>query len=399
MSRVNTWVWLRRRLRSIGADLSWTMFGLVLFTVIAAMVVLGYSFFLYFDNLINYSAEILVKRYKIPDEALDRLVEEASLRAEKTLTFDFLSLSERILLLTLVILTFLLPTLLAWWLSRRFARPLTDLSKAAHLITTGDFSARVKLSPSLDKREDESALLLKDFNLMAQSLERLERERRYGLAAIAHELRTPVTVLRGRLEGVRDGVLPADTAELEKLIGHADLLTKLIEDLQLLSLAEAGELRLEKRDFVIQDLLTRVHTDFMSKAETKAIKLSLQMPSEHIRINADQQRLYQVLSNILGNALRHTPDTGTIEIRCLKNLKTVSIEIADSGAGFSPTTAARAFDRFYRSADRARQNGGSGLGLSISKSLIEAHHGTIELLPVKKGACLRITMPQKTNPN
>ncbi len=393
MSRVKIWVWLRQRLRSIGADLTWTMFGLVFFTVIATITVSTYSFYLYFDNLLDFSAEILVKRYKIPNADLDSLVKEASLKAEEISTFDFLDLSDRIFLGVLIVLIFLLPTLLAWWLSRRFARPLTDLSKAAHLITTGDFSARVKLSGSLEKREDESALLLKDFNLMAQSLERLERERRYGLAAIAHELRTPVTVLRGRLEGVRDGVLPASPSELEKLIGHADLLAKLIQDLQLLSLAEAGELRLEKSDFTIQDLLIRVRTDFMTKAETKAIVINLQLPHQDIQINADPQRLYQVLGNILDNAIRHTPQAGTIEIRCLPNLKTISLEIADSGAGFSPSTAARAFDRFYRSADRARQNGGTGLGLSISKSLIEAHHGTIELIPSSKGARLRLTLP------
>ncbi len=228
---------------------------------------------------------------------------------------------------------------------------------------------------------------------MAQSLDKLEAERKYSLAAVAHELRTPVTVLRGRLVGVRDGVLKADSLEIEKLLGHADLLAKLIEDLQLLSLVEAGQLKLEKRIFVLEDLLTSIHTDFMPKALQQHITLKILPPNQATRINADQQRLYQVLSNILNNALRHTPANGQITVRLQVGQDTVQLQIEDTGAGFSEEAQARAFDRFYRSADRARQNGGTGLGLSISKSLIEAHDGSLELLPVSKGACLRLTLP------
>jgi signal transduction histidine kinase len=159
----------------------------------------------------------------------------------------------------------------------------------------------------------------------AHALERLEHERRYSLAAIAHELRTPVTVLRGRLEGVRDGVIAANQNELEKLIGHADLLSKLIEDLQLLSLAEAGELELERKDFVIQDLLQRIHGDYLVKAQQQQIELQLRMPVEEVRVNGDQQRLYQVLTNLLNNALRHTPSKGSI--RVLLRLKTKTLEL------------------------------------------------------------------------
>ncbi len=395
MSRVNSvWVYWRRKLRSIGFDLTWTMFGLAAFTAISVMMVVGYIFVIYTDALLKYSAEILVKRYKIPDAALNQLIEEASLRVERKLDLQFLDPSDRNFLLGLTVLTVLLPLILAWWSSRRFARPLTDLSKAAHQITSGDFSARAKLTKSLERREDETALLLQDFNQMAQSLENLERERKYSVAAIAHELRTPVTVLRGRLEGVRDGVLVADNTEIEKLLGHADLLSKLIEDLQLLSLAEAGELRLEKKNFVLQDLLIRIQSDFMQKAEQQKLELLLEQPPQAAQVHGDQQRLYQVLSNILNNALRHTPAYGLIKMQLRIFEQTIQLEIQDTGAGFSAEAQTRAFERFYRSADRSRKSGGSGLGLSISRSLIEAHNGTIELLPSQQGACVRLTLPK-----
>jgi signal transduction histidine kinase len=368
------------------------MFALVSFTALGVMVSVAYLFALYGSRFLDHIAETLIKRYKIPEVALNQLADEASLRIEQNFNFDFLSVTERIFLIGFMFLTLALPSFLAWWLSRRFARPLTNLSKAAHRITSGDFLARVPMTKSLERREDETALLLKDFNQMAASLERLEHERRYSLAAIAHELRTPVTVLRGRLEGVRDGVIAANRTELEKLIGHADLLSKLIEDLQLISLAEAGELQLERKDFVIQDLLKRIQSDYLVKVQQQQIELQLQMPIEEARVNGDQQRLYQVLTNLLNNALRHTPSKGSIRVLLRLKTKTLELEIQDSGAGFTPEAMNRAFERFYRSADRGRQHGGSGLGLAICRSLVEAHGGCIELIPSRAGACVQITL-------
>jgi signal transduction histidine kinase len=176
------------------------------------------------------------------------------------------------------------------------------------------------------------------------------------------------------------------------LMGHADLLTKLIDDLQLLSLAEAGELRLERTDVVMQDFLKRLHADHLPKAEQKQIELTLHLPSETARVNADPQRLYQVFSNLLNNALRHTPAHGSIKIQLLVQPKTITLEVQDSGAGFTPEAMTRAFERFYRSPDRGRQRGGSGLGLAISRSLVEAHGGRIELVKTPSGACVRVTL-------
>jgi signal transduction histidine kinase len=192
-------------------------------------------------------------------------------------------------------------------------------------------------------------------------------------------------------------VLTANPQEFEKLIGHADLLAKLIEDLQLLSLAEAGALPLEREEFIVQDFLKRLHADYLAKAEQQQIELKLQLPPEVARINGDQQRLYQVFSNLLNNALRHTPAHGCISIRLIVQAETLTLEVQDSGAGFTPEAMNRAFERFYRSPDRGRQRGGSGLGLAISRSLVTAHGGSIELVETPSGACVRVTLHPTLN--
>ena len=377
--------------RSIGAELNITMLGLVLFTALVTFVVSGYAWTTYLEQLHMLNSEALAARFQIPVDQVSSLLLQTAAQAERSTDFgNFNDLVELLLFASLLLIA--LPTLLTWWFARRFSQPLTQLSKSAQRMAAGDFSARVKLNGSLERRRDETALLLKDFNSMAASLERLEGERRYTVAAIAHELRTPVTVLRGRLEGVRDGVIAGNAGEFQKLIGHADLLATLIEDLQLLSLAEAGELRLERADFIMQDLLKRLHTDFLVKAEQQQIRLQFNLPPEALRLSGDQQRLYQVFSNLLGNALRHTPAHGSIELRLTAERKTLTFELEDSGAGFTPEALSRAFERFYRSPDRGRQRGGSGLGLAISKSLIEAHGGQIELLNTSSGACVRVTL-------
>ena len=382
------WQAVWRGWNSLAADLYKTMLGLVLLTSFIVFIVLSYAWSVFMDEVERQTKGLLTAQFQLPSSQLEPLLAQAKRLAETTMNVDQI---QSLFVFGLVLL-FMVLSLLVGWSARRFAQPLTQLSKAAHLLTSGDFSARVLLNKSLERREDETALLLKDFNQMAASLERLERERRYSLAAIAHELRTPVTVLRGRLEGVRDGVLAASLTEFEKLLGHADLLTKLIEDLQLLSLAEAGELRLERRDFTMQDLLKRIGGDFMAKAEGQHIGLYLDMALEPVRVNGDPQRLYQVLGNVLGNALRHTPPHGNIRIQLSVDTQTLILEIGDSGPGFTPEALSRAFERFYRSPDRGRQSGGSGLGLALSRSLIEAHGGRIELFNNPSGACVRITL-------
>ena len=368
------------------------MLGLVVFTALSVFVVVGYAWSVYLERVRRYSNETISTHFQIPVVQIEKVLQGVEARAGNSMNLAELNDLRQLLLFATVLLMLVLPSLIAWWSARRFAHPLTQLSLAAHRLTTGDFAARVVLNNYLERREDETAVLLKDFNSMAASLERLEGERRYSVAAIAHELRTPVTVLRGRLEGVRDGVLATNPQEFEKLIGHADLLSKLIEDLQLLSLAQAEELRLEREDFVMQVFLKRLYADYSVKAEQQNITLHLEHSTQEARVNGDQQRLYQVFSNLLNNALRHTPANGSIKIQLSVQAKTLMLEIQDSGAGFTPEAISRAFERFYRSPDRGRQHGGSGLGLAISRSLVEAHGGKIELVKTEVGACVRVIL-------
>ncbi|NJK43578.1 MAG: HAMP domain-containing protein [Pleurocapsa sp. SU_196_0] len=397
MSRVNTpgwWQRTRRQWRSIGSDLTRTMIGLVLITALVVFVVLGYAWTLYIEEVRRQGSQMLSSRFQIPAGQIEDVLREAQLRAQTTLDWAATNDLRQLALFSLFLLIVLLPTVLAWWAAKRFAAPLKQLSRAAHRMTTGDLSARVASNTAWQGRDDETAVLLEDFNSMAASLERLEHERRYSLAAIAHELRTPVTVLRGRLEGVRDGVLNANIQEFEKLINHADLLSKLIEDLQLLSLTEAGALPLERQDVNMHVFLKRLHTDYLGSAQERHVDLRLNLPTHNARVSGDERRLYQIFSNLLGNALRHTPAHGRISIGLVIQPNTVQLEIEDSGAGFTPEALTRAFERFYRSPDRARQQGGSGLGLTVSRSLVEAHGGSIALFNTPVGACVRVTLPK-----
>ncbi|CAM4018964.1 sensor histidine kinase [Deinococcus marmoris] len=386
--RETPWQAVWRGWNSLAADLYKTMLGLALLTSLTVFVVLSYAWSVFMDEVQRQTGALLTAQFGLPPGELESLLVQARRLSSTTLNVD--ELQGLFAFGVALLLTVL--ALLAWWAARRFARPLTQLSAAANRLTTGDFTARAVLSRSLNRRNDETARLLRDFNAMAASLERLERERRYSVAATAHELRTPVTVLRGRLEGVRDGVLPASPQELEKLIGHADLLSRLIEDLQLLSLTEAGELRLDLGPVEVQDVLIRLHADHLLAAQAQGVDLLLDLCAEPVRVMGDQRRLQQVVQNLLTNALRHTPPHGTVWVRLAAQAGAVHIEIHNTGTGFTAEALDRAFERFYSGPDRERGRGGSGLGLAISKSLIDAHGGQMRLFNTRNGAGVRVTL-------
>lgn len=379
----------RRVWNSLGADLYKTMLGLVLLTSVIVFVVLGYAWSTFVDDVQRHSLTLLTAEFQLPGAQVEDLLAQAKLNSAKTLQVPDLwpLLGFGGALFTA------LPFLIAWWSARRFARPLTQLSLAAQQLRGGNFSARVPMYRSLERRTDETARLLKDFNIMADALERLERERQYSVAAIAHELRTPVTVLRGQLEGVRDGVFAATPQELEKLLSHTELLSRLIEDLQLLSLAEAGALRLELAPLNAREVLTRLQADHLPRAKAQQVALVLELPAERIAVCADRRRFEQVLSNIVNNALRHTPPRGTVRIQAEVRGQAVIIEVHNTGQGFTPEALSRGFERFYSTPDRERGRSSSGLGLAISKSLVEAHGGQIELFNTEAGAGVRISLP------
>jgi len=263
------------------------------------------------------------------------------------------------------------------WSFRGFGTPLANLMAAADAVAEGDLSAQVPERGSGDMRR-----LVRSFNRMARELQAADQQRRNLTADVAHELRTPLHVIQGNLEGILDGVYPPSEEHLRATLDETHQLARLVEDLQTLSLAEAGQLPLQLEQVEVADLLSDVITSFSSQAESQGVDLRLEAGGDPAKlvIQADALRLGQVLANLVVNALRHTPPGGSITLRTDRLDGSVRMRISDTGEGIPPEDLPFIFDRFWRG-DRSRSHAGdtsSGLGLAISKQLVEAHGGRIE---------------------
>ena len=246
---------------------------------------------------------------------------------------------------------------------RRFSRPLDDLLNASDRVAEGDLSVRVD-----EKGPREVRSLTRAFNSMAERLEASDRQRRDMLADVTHELRTPLTVIRGEVEGMLDGVYPADEARLKSILEETQLLSRLVDDLRTLALAEAGALELRREPTDVAALLLETASAFRSAAEAKGVKIESSV-TESPSVEVDPARVREVVNNLLSNAVRYSPNGGVVRIE----YDGQTISVTDSGAGIPPEMLPHVFERFYKSTD----SGGMGLGLSIAKSLVEAHGGTI----------------------
>ena len=284
----------------------------------------------------------------------------------------------------------LLVSLVGAWL---IVIPIRHLSAAAARIAKGDLGARAPLS--WGSRAGELATLVGDFNTMAATLEKLERERQNMIADIAHELRTPLAILQGQIDAMREGVRPLNDASLARLDKQTQHLTRLVRDLRTLSLAEAGRLSL---DFSVLDtarIVEQVTMSFDERAAEKFINLTFVSRLDEVtRVKADPDRLEQVLSNLVDNALRHTPEGGSVTVSVQKYARQVRLSILDSGPGLSEDALIQLFDRFYRAEKQAHVAANSGLGLSITKALVELHQGTISARNAAQGgAVFHILLP------
>ncbi len=255
----------------------------------------------------------------------------------------------------------------------KLLRPVRELTEASRALARGDLARRVRVESS-----DELGELSAAFNQMAENLERLERLRRDLTADVAHELRNPLAVMQAQVESILDGVYPATPESLAPILDQTRLLRRLVDDLQTLALADAGQLTLDMAESDLARLAARVVEAHRPQAETQGISLLLE--AEPVTLTIDPIRLEQVLTNLLSNALRHTPPGGEVRIGlkpdAARNL--ARLEVADSGEGISPEALPLVFERFYRAErSRARSEGGSGLGLAIARKLVEAHRGTI----------------------
>lgn len=278
-------------------------------------------------------------------------------------------------------------------LMRRFVDPLADVIFAAQEMAQGRLNTRI----ATDKGPQDLRSLSESFNEMATSLERNDRERREMLADVAHELRTPLSVIRGRLEGIVDGIYPDNGSEVSMALEQTYVLQRLVDDLRLLTLAETRQLVFDKRDIQVADVINRVLELFSAEAQEKNISLSFREESGNTSAMLDPQRLEQIISNLVGNAIRYVPEGGKVWVTASEAHGSVKIIVNDNGTGIPAEDLPFIFDRFWRKEkSRARSTGGTGLGLAIAKQLVEAQGGMIEAQNLPEGG-LQIAMELRKN--
>jgi signal transduction histidine kinase len=266
-------------------------------------------------------------------------------------------------------------------LVRRFVDPLADVIYAARAVASGKLNTRIPTEGPQDLRS-----LSESFNEMAASLERNDRERRDLLADIAHELRTPLSVIRGRLEGIVDGIYPENGPQVSMALEQAYLMQRLVDDLRLLTLVETRQLAFDKRDVNVSHVIHSVIEIFSAEAQEKNISLSFDEKSGNLSAELDPQRFEQVISNLVGNAIRYVPEGGKVWVTADETNSGLRITVNDNGEGLPVEDLPYIFDRFWRKEkSRSRATGGTGLGLAIAKQLVEAQGGRIEAKNLSEG--------------
>ena len=293
--------------------------------------------------------------------------------------------------------------LLGIFLSRTLTRPIRELTQATHAVSEGDLSQQV-----IVRSNDELGELAKAFNRMSTELSRSVNTRKQMTADIAHELRTPLSLILGHAEAVHDGVLPPTRENFEIIREEATRLEHLVNDLRTLSLADAGELSMNPQIIEPERLLQEVASLYQYETQKKNISLDVDIAPLLPTLEVDPGRMTQVLTNILDNATRHTPAGGRITLSAKQIGDQVELAIQDSGPGLKADDLERIFERFYR-ADASRQrdgdtSGGSGLGLAIAKSIVQAHNGQLsaesDIVPLGEagaGLKIKILLPGKSS--
>jgi two-component system OmpR family sensor kinase/two-component system sensor histidine kinase BaeS len=299
---------------------------------------------------------------------------------------------------------------LAAFFAQRLSRPIRGITAASQALAAGQLDVQ---APGARVRELDD--LARSFNAMARSLAQADRQRRQMTADVAHELRTPLSIIKGRLEGLQDGVYSATPEEIERLLSETALLERLIEDLRLLALAEAGQLPLYTEPLDPRDMLQDAADAFAGQAAGQEVALQIVAFEDLPAVEADPQRMAQVFANLIANALRYTPSGGTITLAAkdiadcrlqianyrdpqsaIYNLQSAIVfQVSDTGQGIAPDDLPHVFDRFYRAdRSRARGSGGAGLGLAIAKQIVVAHGGAIwAASAVGKGTTINVALP------
>lgn len=328
-------------------------------------------------------------------QMMESMMGGSAMRLETDLFANFrAAVTEALTLAALA--AFLAAVLVSLFVSRQVVAPVQAMTSASRRIAEGHYEERVHVAGNLEKGEqDELAQLAISFNQMATRLQQTESMRRQLIGDVAHELRTPLTTIKGSMEGLIDGVLPATEETYQDIHREADRLQHLVNDLQELSRVEAGAYELEIKPVHLVDLIDEVVDRLSRQYEEKGVALNSDIPAV-LMVKADEVRIGQVVLNLLGNALQYTPPGGNVTVRALRQGDEVHISVSDTGIGIAPEHLPHLFTRFYRvDKSRSRAGGGSGIGLTIAKHLVEAHGGRIwaHSQGARKGSIFTFTLP------
>lgn len=310
----------------------------------------------------------------IPDgrRIVGALYASAELYEPTQAELDFLNYINSVILVSGFIAA-VLGLLLAFWLIRQFTSPLQELATASLRISEGEYEQSVNINS-----QDAIGQLGAAFNTMSSKIARSETLRRNMIADIAHELRTPLTLIQGNLQAILDGIYEPSNEKIESIHEKSLLLSRLIKDLQELSLAEAGELPLNLHDTNLVTLVESTAAALRPHLSHKSISLKVDTPDMELRASIDSERIGQVLINLLSNAERFTPEAGEISVRAWQDDGSALVSVSDSGPGIPKADLPNVFERFWREdRSRVRTSGGTGLGLAVAKELIESHGGEI----------------------
>ena len=287
---------------------------------------------------------------------------------------------------TLVVIVILIILLNVGGALRRSIAPIGDLLEASGRVADGDYSVRVR-----ERGPREVRQLARSFNTMTTRLQSNEELRRSLLADVTHELRTPLTVIQGNLEGMLDGVYPLDRDHIESILGETRLLSRVIDDLRTIALAESGALKLQREPTDLGDLITHTAASFRPQADLAGISIGTDIAPALPSIEIDPARIREVLENLIANAVRYTPRNGSIQLKCESVNQSLSVSIGDTGPGIAAEDLPHIFDRFYKGSDSR----GSGLGLAIAKNLVVAHGGEISAhSTLGQGTTITFTLPK-----
>lgn len=279
----------------------------------------------------------------------------------------------------------------SWFVSQRLIQPIRSLVTLSHQIADGHYEQRLHLNS-----RDEVAELVESFNRMAASLANTESMRVRLLGDVSHELKTPLAGIKGYMEGLQDGVLPATPETFQLVHREADRLQRLVQDLQELSRVEAGQTQVEftacKPHEIIAPVVDRMRPQFYEKDITLTVAVSDDLPA----VRADPDRIAQVLTNLLGNALQYSAFGGEVHVRVSREQDTLRFVVTDTGIGIAPHDLDHIFERFYRvDKSRSRSSGGSGIGLTVAKHLVEVQDGSMRATSegIGKGSEFSFTLP------